>query len=252
MTDITKQLAEALRHIENAATDLRVQRYEIRAAATEALAAHEAEQMSQVKPAPAQAVPAAVARLLHWCGSNHLTVPHGGIAARTFAEFPEHAADAPDSCWKNGALLYTHPPAAPAPEAPTLTHELQQQCSDWGVYWRASDAHGVDLSIEQAEELLRRALGVEVAISKAAPQTQAAGQDERAAFGAWFQGYRHGWKSEKDVTFDAWQARAALAQRQPLTLDAFDEHDLCDSFAGLPVEWFNPGPSFGATAGEHS
>ena len=29
------------------------------------------------------------------------------------------------------------------------------------------------------------------------------------------------------------------------TLDAFDENDLCDSFAGLPVEFFNPGPSFG-------
>ena len=91
-----------------------------------------------------------------------------------------------------------------------------------------------------------------LAAAAPAPQAQAAGQDERAAFGAWFQGYRHGWKSEKDVTFDAWQARAALAQRQPLTLDAFDEYDLCNSFAGLPVEWFNPGPSFGATTGEQN
>ena len=48
--------------------------------------------------------------------------------------------------------------------------------------------------------------------------------------------------------------RAAIAAAghapQPLTLDAFDEHDLCNSFAGLPVEWFNPGPSFGATKGD--
>lgn len=29
-----------------------------------------------------------------------------------------------------------------------------------------------------------------------------------------------------------------------LALDTFDEHDVCDSFAGLPVEFFNPGPSF--------
>ncbi len=54
MTDITKQLAEALRHIENAATDLRVQRYEIRAAASEALAAFAAQQSapSELPPLP--------------------------------------------------------------------------------------------------------------------------------------------------------------------------------------------------------
>lgn len=61
---------------------------------------------------------------------------------------------------------------APAQAQQSMTHELQQQCSDWGVYWRASDAHGVDLSMEQAEELLRRALGVEVAIAKAKPEAQ--------------------------------------------------------------------------------
>jgi hypothetical protein len=50
-------------------------------------------------------------------------------------------------------------------EAPSLKRELQQQCSDWGTYWRAPDAHGVDLTVEQATELLRRALGVEVEIA---------------------------------------------------------------------------------------
>ncbi len=32
---------------------------------------------------------------------------------------------------------------------------LQQRCVDWNVYWRAPDAHGVQLSIEQATELLQ-------------------------------------------------------------------------------------------------
>jgi hypothetical protein len=41
---------------------------------------------------------------------------------------------------------------------------LQQKCSDWGTYWRASDAHGVQLSVGQAVELLQDALGVEVEI----------------------------------------------------------------------------------------
>lgn len=63
-------------------------------------------------PAPAPGEP--VARLLHWHGPSHYRVPHGGIAARTFAEFSREAADAPDSYWKNGAPLYTGPAQAPA------------------------------------------------------------------------------------------------------------------------------------------
>lgn len=49
--------------------------------------------------------------------------------------------------------------------APALTERLQQKCSDWGTYWRAPDAHGVVLTQEQALELLRDALGVEVEFS---------------------------------------------------------------------------------------
>lgn len=45
-----------------------------------------------------------------------------------------------------------------------LCVELQRQCVYWNVYWRAPDAHGVTLSVEQALELLRKALGVEVEI----------------------------------------------------------------------------------------
>jgi hypothetical protein len=55
--------------------------------------------------------------------------------------------------------------------AQSLTMQMQQMCSDWGVYWRASDAHGVSLSHEQALDLLRFALGVEVEI-KDAPQRE--------------------------------------------------------------------------------
>jgi hypothetical protein len=49
-----------------------------------------------------------VARLLHWVGPK--PIPHGGIAARTFLEFP---ADTPtdDRYWMEGEPLYTHPPA---------------------------------------------------------------------------------------------------------------------------------------------
>lgn len=53
----------------------------------------------------------------------------------------------------------------------SLTEKLQQRCSDWGAYWRASDAHGVVLTQEQALELLREALGVEVEL-KDAPGAQ--------------------------------------------------------------------------------
>lgn len=58
----------------------------------------------------------AVARLLHWKAPAHIPVPHGGVCARTYVEFPKNAGD--DGYWKEGAPLYDRP-AAPAPEAPT-------------------------------------------------------------------------------------------------------------------------------------
>ena len=61
--------------------------------------------------------------------------------------------------------------APQAQEPLTLTEKMQQMCCDWGTYWRASDAHGVDLTHEQALELLRFALGVEVTIAAAQEQT---------------------------------------------------------------------------------
>jgi len=67
------------------------------------------------------------------------------------------------------ASLSTGDAGEPVAPIPKLQHRLQQKCSDWGAYWRAQDAHGVDLTVQQATELLADALGVEVEI-KVAPQ----------------------------------------------------------------------------------
>lgn len=56
-------LTDALRHIENASTDLRVQRYEIRAAATEALAAYAAAQSAPSERAQQSELASILARL---------------------------------------------------------------------------------------------------------------------------------------------------------------------------------------------
>lgn len=69
-----------------------------------------------------------------------------------------------------------------ASAVPTLRERLQQRCSDWGVYWRASDAHGVDLSHEQALDLLRDALGVEVEIATPAAPAQPPAADNMPAW----------------------------------------------------------------------
>lgn len=63
-------------------------------------------------------------------------------------------------------------PAASGGEAEgplSLCEQLQQKCSQWGTYWRAPDAHGVILNQDQAMELLRDALGVEVEVSDWTP-----------------------------------------------------------------------------------
>jgi len=36
-----------------------------------------------------------------------------------------------------------------------------------------------------------------------------------------------------------------MLPQESYTLDAFDEWDLCDSFMGLPIWWFNPTFDFG-------
>lgn len=62
-------------------------------------------------------------------------------------------------------------------EQPTLREHLQLKCSDWGTYWRASDSHGVALTIEQALELLGDALGVEVVIGSTGEADASTGSD---------------------------------------------------------------------------
>ncbi len=63
------------------------------------------------------------------------------------------------------AVLAAYDEAARPVAADTLCRQLQKRCVDWDVYWRAPDAHGVQLTIEQATELLEDALGVEVEIA---------------------------------------------------------------------------------------
>ena len=53
----------------------------------------------------------------------------------------------------------------PTDQTDTLRADLQKKCADMDAYWRAADAHGVTLTIEQATELLAQALGVEVEIT---------------------------------------------------------------------------------------
>lgn len=66
-------------------------------------------------------------------------------------------------CNKCGEVHHLHQmPGYGVPQ--DLRDKLQRQCTTWGAYWRASDAHGVELTKDQAIELLRTALNVEVEI----------------------------------------------------------------------------------------
>jgi hypothetical protein len=67
-----------------------------------------------------------VARLLHWTGPAHWPVPHTGIAARTFAEFPKGEGEKPGGYWKEGAPLYTSPEPAKALDDADNGNAVQQ------------------------------------------------------------------------------------------------------------------------------
>lgn len=76
--------------------------------------------------------------------------------------------------------LAPQPPSADAAVAPAVANreDWQQKALDHGFkYWRAPDAHGVECTAQQAVDLLRDLLGVEVDIKDAA----AAPEDELAA-----------------------------------------------------------------------
>ena len=91
--------------------------------------------------------------------------------------------------------------------------EALRLAREWFRHEEAGEGPQADDVIKAADE----AIAAHDA-EQAQEAQQAAGQeqDERAAFDVWFLGFRHGWKSEKEVASDAW--RAALAQRrEPLT-----------------------------------
>ncbi len=76
------------------------------------------------------------------------------------------------------AVLAAYDEAARPVAAGEWVMGLQKRCVDWNVYWRAPDAHGVQLNIEQATELLRDVLGVEVEIAAAIPASDLPVADE--------------------------------------------------------------------------
>lgn len=63
--------------------------------------------IAEASPAPSAEVEAVevVARLLTWRGPRHQPVPHGGICARHYAEYPENHY--PDGPWAEGEPLMT-------------------------------------------------------------------------------------------------------------------------------------------------
>lgn len=99
------------------------------------IAAHTAKVPGDVEP---------VARLLTWNGPAHQPVPHDGIAARTFAEFPVDTP-AKDRYWFEGELLY---PAS-------TVAALKARATDWQrLYDRAiNEANGLTNYVEDRPEL---------------------------------------------------------------------------------------------------
>ena len=90
------------------------------------------------------------------------------LALRTIAEYP---APEQDDMQAANMRKIARDALAPAGARTSLREELQQQCSAWGTYWRASDSHGVVLTQAQAVELLENALGVEVEVKATACTT---------------------------------------------------------------------------------
>lgn len=71
-----------------------------------------------------------------------------------------------DELQKFAAQLLSTRPAESVAQGGEWREKLQRQCSEWGAYWRAADAHGVELTEAQAIELLAEVLGVEVEIKE--------------------------------------------------------------------------------------
>lgn len=127
---------------------------------------------------------------------------------------------------------------------PSVTERLQQRCTDWGAYWRAPDAHGVELTTEQATDLLQDALGVEVEIHATRPEVAAPlcpwlddPKNTEEAFYALAE--RRGWDTtagegvdfEDDSTQECWQAWCHALQ---LAREKADAAPLAAPAAGVP------------------
>jgi hypothetical protein len=116
--------------------------------------------------AECEAIRAAVATARWYCvakdGQATLCVDHEDAICEAVKAVLEYPSGAP---YKAMRLIDAALASPPEQAAPTMRERLQQKCSDWGTYWRASDAHGVELSHEQAVELLADALGVEVEVA---------------------------------------------------------------------------------------
>lgn len=92
---------------------------------------------------------------------------HGMIGGPSFYAPDEGGVPCPDCNQPQPVQASEHVPEVhfgKTMKPETLRVELQKMCSAWGAYWRGSDAHGVELTTEQAVDLLQSALNVEVEI----------------------------------------------------------------------------------------
>jgi hypothetical protein len=140
----------------------------------------------------------------------------------------------------------------------TLRIELQKMCSAWGAYWRGSDAHGVELTTEQAVELLQNALNVEVEIKDEEAEEQPAQQagavfkpepvanwneDRQSELNDWFLSLPEG--RQKALISDKWMLAGAAfiaGKATPIARPLSDEQDraLCEAhFNAASDEYFS-------------
>jgi hypothetical protein len=129
--------------------------------------------------------------------------------------------------------------------------QMQQMCSDWGAYWRAPDAHGVDLSHEQALELLRFALGVEVDIAAPAQPADPLTLSQRTAIEQWLafgeqmlrEGHQSGYYSGSGWAAVQLRSILSAAPAQPAEPVTDEDADVLASYSRKDGrrEWVNVG-----------
>ena len=102
-----------------------------------------------------------------WCNGLSATLWECGMpnAQRQVEEIKDFVRAARANTSKQAAGEAVDFTDTPIWQPHDLRDGLQRKCSAWGVYWRAPDAHGVIVTVEQATELLADAVGVEVEIT---------------------------------------------------------------------------------------